>query len=496
MPVSVAHPSRSTNSSIGTINDSIVGSGVGGGVLYSTTTNPPTQMNIDMTLATSYKPILICIAKVCALMVFHYASAPMFFITERYAMIVAVMYIDKWLAHEYIINTNSCNAVLTGSLLVHELRDAGVQERLHGEFTHNLILCFLFLSNISILVMGEHQTMLHLLFASNQGTNTTSSDPILDTSIKDFDTNNKGLRPQANTNNICGVSFNPNANPNTPSNTLSNTHTSVGPLMCVLSTSLLLVLLSTCAMPVSAHDSVLNNLRVWSFTILSLSWMYTVNYKDLRYSTVVPFTPCLLRFSCILFLTPTPIAIAGIFIMSACLAATHTWLNKHRPPQYETFSSDYVHQGVYPSVHQGIQQGYVNDTVAVVVRDTKPNSSPSSGMSYRAPSATPSKPEVFAMGSNTVSNMGSNMVSNLGSNLGSNMGTNMGTKGTTPNQGFALGSALDPALIRDAPENPNKNSDKLDNAVNHGNENVDMPIPDSSIDYDSMFLQALSERES
>jgi len=97
-------------------------------------------MNIDMTLATSYKPVLVCIVKVCILMVFHYASVPILFATERYALIVAMLYIDKWLAHEYIVNTNSCTAVLAGSLLVHELRDAGVQERLHGEFAHNVVL--------------------------------------------------------------------------------------------------------------------------------------------------------------------------------------------------------------------------------------------------------------------------------------------------------------------------------------------------------------------
>jgi hypothetical protein len=76
------------------------------------------------------------------------------------------------------------------------------------------------------------------------------------------------------------------------------------------------------------------------------------------------------------------------------------------------------------------------------------------------------------------------------------MGSNMGSNGTTPNQGSALGSALGPALIRDAPENRSNNSDKPEDPVNHENENIDVLIPDSSIDYDSLFLQALSERDS
>ena len=40
----------------------------------SSISQPIASMNIDMTLATSYKPILVCIAKVSILMIFHYTS--------------------------------------------------------------------------------------------------------------------------------------------------------------------------------------------------------------------------------------------------------------------------------------------------------------------------------------------------------------------------------------------------------------------------------------
>jgi len=388
----------------------------------------PIQMNIDMTLATSYKPILVCIAKVCALMIFHYASVPVLFVTERYAIILAVLYNDNWLAQEYIINTNSCTAVLAGSLLVHELRDAGIQERLHGDAAHTVILIILTVGNIFVLVFGEQQGIFHLLFPPTQSMSAMVPDSIPDTSI---DTNNKRPRQQLHMNNIYGSQFS------------SNTHVSIGPFLCVLSTSLLLVVLSTCAMPASTHDPFLNNLRIWSFTVLSLTWMYTVNYKDLRYSTVAPFTPCIIRFSCVLFLTPPSLAIAGVLLISACLAGTHVWTTKHQASQCDLFSPDHVHQGVH--------QASSNDSVAVVVRDTKTNPSTGSVISYRAPSVITEKSEVTGVGVTAIPA---------------------------------------PGLTRGIVENLNSYSDLPDDR-----DKEHTAIPDNSIDYDSMFLQALSERD-
>jgi hypothetical protein len=113
-------------------------------------------MQIDMSLATSYKPVIMCAVKVCALMVFHYTSIPVLFVTERYALIMAFLYVDTWLDQEYIVNTNGCVAIIAGSLLVHELRDAGIQERIHGEVAHNIVLSILVGSNALLLVFGEH----------------------------------------------------------------------------------------------------------------------------------------------------------------------------------------------------------------------------------------------------------------------------------------------------------------------------------------------------
>jgi hypothetical protein len=395
-------------------------------------------MYVDMTLATSYKPLLVCIIKVFFLMVFHYTSVPMLFVTERYAVMVAMLYVDKWLAYEYIIDTNSCLVVLAGSLLVHELRDAGVQERLHGEMSHNIVLSMLVASNIIVIVVGEHQSFWRLLgFPSTiVAPGTAEAEDVQMSSV--FDVNSKRPRQYQQ--------INPSLL-NTPASIASP---SAGPLMCVLITCALLVVLSTCAMPVSAHDPLLNNIRVWSFTALSLCWLYTINYRELRYAVVAPFTPCVLRFSSVLFLTPSPVAIGGILLMTACLASTHIWVSKQ---QHNMLCPDLVYQ---PS--------NVVDNVAVVLREPKSKNLPVSGISYRTPMGLLDKPAckpVSKAASKPASTNGSSVIA--GGGAGGGLGVMNGCIG---HLSFGDTVDADTATILVQPE---------------------------TLDYDSLFLQAMSE---
>jgi hypothetical protein len=298
------------------------------------------SMNIDMALATSYKPVLVCIVKVGLLMIFHYTSASFLFITERYALIVATLYIDQWIQYEYIVNTNSCLAIIAGSLLIHELRDAGIPERIHGPIAHTILLSLLVSVNVLVLMFGEHH--------SCHTTQHTQSPAI------DDETQKKTRQPIVSAHN--------------------QSQTTVGAFVCVLCNTVLLVLLCTCAIPPSTHDPLLNNLRVWSFMTLSLVWTFTVNFKDLRYSTVANVTPCVLRFSCILFITPLPLAIGGVFLMGACLATIHALLHRRHKESLLpcVYSADHVHNHAISA-----------DKAVVVSRDSQPGSV----ISYRTPVA-------------------------------------------------------------------------------------------------------------
>ena len=313
-------------------------------------------MHIDMALATSYKPVLVCIVKVCVLMVFHYASTPFLFIEERYALILATLYVDKWLSYEYILNTNSCVAMIAASLLVHELRGIGLQSRIHAGFVHTVALSMLVASNTIVLLVGEN----HSLVAWS-----SSNKPVSSNSTDDVD---KKHRQQ----------------PSKYSAHHNSSIFTIGALLCVVFNSVILVVLATCAMPVNTHDPLLNNIRVWSFMVLSLVWLYTVNYRELRYSIIAPFTPCVLRFSSVLFLTPTPVAIGGVALLGSCLAVTHILIQK----QYRElilpciFTQDHIHHATNPT-----------DRAIVVGREPQPKSV----VSYRTPVILPEKAESISV---------------------------------------------------------------------------------------------------
>ena len=398
------------------------------------------DMHIDMALAASYKPVLVCIGKICLLMIFHYGSVSILFVTERYAVIIAALYIDHWLAYEYIINTNSFAAVLALSLLVHELRDAGVQERLHGEISHTVLLSILMACNILVLVLGENQSFMHLMLSA-------SSNSTLEL-VSNGNSTKKTERVRTHQSNsvptfLQGVG---GGGDDVGSGGFSGT------LMYVLLTCTLLVLLSTCAMPVSIHDPVLNNIRVWSFAALSMIWLYTVNYKHLRYSVVASFTPCILRFSAILFLTPTPFAIGGVFILGVCVVVTHSWQYR---PQNEMQPSEQPYQSVATNNH-----------LTSVVRDA----SPGCVISYRPPSAPLDKTESHL---NNVSSRNGNH----------NHSTN--TSNNTSGSGGGSIIASVPNTVTDIAQHDNV-------SIDIGSTEIGSQNP--AVDYNSLFEQVLSEQ--
>jgi hypothetical protein len=309
------------------------------------------EMYVDMTLAASYKPVLVCITKMCILMIFHYTSVPLLFVMERYALLLSTLYIDNWMSCEYIINTNSCLSVVAVSLLVHELRDAGIQEREHGGMAHTVMLSLLVSTNTLVLTLGEQPLFTNWLFPFFTRVTGVSADTAID----------------------------PGYQCKQPRQNIHQSGYSNGTMMCLVVTCALLVGLSTCAFTISAQDPILTNLRVFSFTVFSVVWMYTVNYRNLRYSSVASFSPCLIRFSSVLFLTPTPFAVGGIIFMACSLFTTCKFIQK---PFHEKWSTTDTENDLH--VHSSH-----TDNVSVVIRE-KP---PGSVISHRTPVVASEKSE-------------------------------------------------------------------------------------------------------
>ena len=219
----------------------------------------------------------MCVAKVSILTGFHAVAGFFLFPIERWGVVAAILVVDKWLGREYVLDSNGCVCVIMGSLLMHELRDAGVPERVYPQLTSSLVILLLLASNLIITAFGENWCI-----------------PTPEGNLKRF-------RGQGHI--------------------LS--HGTIGPLICLVNTCGLLVLLGTCAATGSSQDRFLTNLRVWCFTVISLAWFYTVNYRELLYGSVAPFTPCLVRFSCLLYLPSPLISMVGVCIVTGCVTVTY-----------------------------------------------------------------------------------------------------------------------------------------------------------------------------
>ena len=428
-------------------------------------------MALDMTLATSYKPVLVCIAKVCVLMAFHYASAVVLFITERYAVIVALLYVDHWLAHEYIVNTNSCVTVLAGSLLVHELRDAGVQERLHGNVVHNVVLALLVACNLLVLVLGDHPAWAGAV-ALLPGTAGGAGEEGEDTGVL------KKMKLASNHSTKGAGALGGAA---------------AGPLVAVLSTSCLLVVLSTCSLPVSPHDPLLNNGRVWAFVALSLSWMYTVNSRELRYCSVAAFTPCVLRFSFVLFLTPAPVAVVGVALVAACLGATTMCPPRAREPREEGAAA--APSSYSAGVAGGESSRYSGGVSVVAAAGRRREPSAGSAISYRTPQA-PATPKLEGVNGNSNSNSNSSssssssIISSNNNNINNNINNN-NNNNSSSNSNAGSFSVMPPGT---ATYSAGAACAGVAVAIARDDADALAVDPVADIDYNSLFEQTLNEQ--
>ena len=242
---------------------------------------------LDMSLAKSYQPGLICVVKVLILTGFHTVSGVFLFPLEIWGLVAASLLVDKWVSREFVLDSNGCVLTVMSSLLVHELRDAGVSVRGYHPLGSSLVLAALLVSNILVTSFGESWCM---------------PTPLgLDGNPKRFRVSRKEESGQGHI----------------------LTHGMLGPLICLLNTCGLLLVLGTCTEIGSSHDLLLTNLRVWSFTVISLVWFYTVNYRELGYGSVASFTPCLVRFSSVLYMPSPLLTLAGVGILTTCIAATY-----------------------------------------------------------------------------------------------------------------------------------------------------------------------------
>lgn len=320
-------------------------------------------MRIDMTLATSYEPVLVCFFKITIVLLFYYSAENTLYIIEKHVIVAAFLFIDNWAGYEYIINTNGAAAFIAGSVFIHDLRNTGIQERDYDHLAHNITLAMLLLSNMLVLLFGETSFFPQCLCRAC-GCLGYSAAQVLPTTA---DSTGKGSAASgsgtgaattgaADSHAATAASFNLSDAIGSVRNMFSTVHRKMamvverriatgggdayahmkhrerlqyqshvlGSFVSLLISCVLFVALSTFAMPGQKDANFVTHftqsIRVWSFVLLSLVWNYTVNHDALSYDKVAAFTPCILRFSSCLFMLSLNSVLAcsgGLFALLA-----------------------------------------------------------------------------------------------------------------------------------------------------------------------------------
>jgi hypothetical protein len=257
---------------------------------------------IDLKLAASYAPGIICVGKSVMLVTFcHVLSEVLLLnITEKCILVVIILYLDRAHHKEHIVDTNACVGVTFFGLIVNELRSINT-------FSVPLLPVTVIFSAVwwtyscLVLQVGEQCiTRVVQKFSCSLFTHCISLAHTV-YRITYVPRTSQGLTE---------VLVPEKYDKNSDGKKQSNTH-----FIPLLITAVLLYL--TCNSPVFVEfDSTVETVtRVFCFVSSSLLWLYTLNVEQMQPNTIASFTPCINRFMALLLTGPLVCMVAVYFVM-------------------------------------------------------------------------------------------------------------------------------------------------------------------------------------
>jgi hypothetical protein len=258
---------------------------------------------IDLRLAASYAPGIICVAKSVALLVVCHILAVVFLmtLTERCVVLCIVLYLDRAHHREYIIDTNACVCVSFFGLVVNELRVMNTFSLAMWPWTWvcSLVWCVYscFLLNVGEAYISAVACRGVDLF---YGKVVACGNTVLNAILSE---RRSGTTPPGHNESEC---YDKNSN---GKNKRSSHFT---PLLL---TAVLLFL--SCNVPIVVEFD--NNLemiiRMFCFVSTSLLWLYTLNVEQMQSNTITSFTPCINRFMVLLLTGPVFLMVIVYIVM-------------------------------------------------------------------------------------------------------------------------------------------------------------------------------------
>lgn len=250
---------------------------------------------IDLSLASSYAPAIICVCKLALMLAVSYVlgSVVLVSVVDRCLIFAICLYLDRSYHHEYIIDTNACVGIAFFSITVNELRVIGHYSLTFWPYTYVFSVLWQMYS-VMVLCVGELAIErfvwgsisyclrnVYLVFRMVGETGFWSTAAINDKlQDKSYDKLSHG-----------------------------NSKSRTGSFAPLLITGVLLY--CQCSVPIAMdtnyHVEVL--VRVFCFASASLLWLYTVNIDEMHSHNPISFIPCINRFCVLLLSAPLVLCI-------------------------------------------------------------------------------------------------------------------------------------------------------------------------------------------
>jgi hypothetical protein len=259
--------------------------------------NSTSMGSIDLSLASSYAPAIICVGKLATMLAFSYLLGSVIWVgvIDRCLIFAICLYLDRSHHKEYIIDTNACVGIAFFSIVVNELRVIGHYSLPYWPYTYVFSVIWQ-LYSIVVLWFGELTIdkfvcgVLSYCIRNTHGVFRW----VGETGLWSTEGNATAINGK-----ICDKSYDKLSHVNH-----GNTKNRTDPFIPLLVTATLLY--CECSVPIAMdvnyHIEVL--VRVFCFASASLLWIYTMNVDEMHSHHRISFIPCINRFCVLLFSAP------------------------------------------------------------------------------------------------------------------------------------------------------------------------------------------------
>lgn len=266
---------------------------------------------IDLSLASSYAPGIICVGKATALITFNYILGNLLWmgLMDRCVVMSIVLYLDRAHHREYIIDTNACIGFAFFGVAVNELRASSSMLMPQSETWPYAYGSALAWGLYSLLVLTRGESAIEGCVHSMQrhmGSYAHSQLLVVHQWFKRAVLKSSELPLTASESHAASGTSVYHASPRPATDTR---------FIPLLGTACCLYMNCNVSLTYDVDYNLDASVRVFCFVSVSLLWLYTANVKQMQGKRIASFAPCVNRFMVLLLSTPLFLAIATYLLM-------------------------------------------------------------------------------------------------------------------------------------------------------------------------------------